>query len=88
MSRPRIVTVVGTRPEIIRLSRVIPHLDEVSDHVLGDACRNAGRSLVWRTRIWKSNASAHRVLQRMASNVKPKRMASGMDTICTIASQR
>ncbi|MBB3312275.1 UDP-N-acetylglucosamine 2-epimerase (non-hydrolyzing) [Rhizobium sp. BK196] len=30
----RIVTVVGTRPEIIRLSRVIAKLDEYCDHVL------------------------------------------------------
>jgi UDP-N-acetylglucosamine 2-epimerase (non-hydrolysing) len=28
------MTVVGTRPEIIRLSRVISHLDDVFDHVL------------------------------------------------------
>src|SRR5438132_13554461 len=28
------MTVLGTRPEIIRLSRVIPLLDEASDHVL------------------------------------------------------
>ncbi len=34
MSRLRVVTVVGTRPEIIRLSRVIARLDEVCDHVL------------------------------------------------------
>jgi UDP-N-acetylglucosamine 2-epimerase len=30
----KVMTVLGTRPEIIRLSRVIPLLDEVSDHVL------------------------------------------------------
>jgi len=30
----RIMTVLGTRPEIIRLSRVIPLLDEHADHVL------------------------------------------------------
>jgi UDP-N-acetylglucosamine 2-epimerase (non-hydrolysing) len=30
----KIVTVLGTRPEIIRLSRVIPRLDEVCHHVL------------------------------------------------------
>jgi len=30
----KVVTVVGTRPEIIRLSRVIPKLDEAVDHVL------------------------------------------------------
>lgn len=32
--RLKVMTVVGTRPEIIRLSRVIPRLDEVFDHVL------------------------------------------------------
>src|ERR1051325_2727806 len=30
----RVVTVVGTRPEIIRLSRVLARLDEHCDHVL------------------------------------------------------
>jgi UDP-N-acetylglucosamine 2-epimerase (non-hydrolysing) len=30
----KILTVMGTRPEIIRLSRVIPQLDRFSDHVL------------------------------------------------------
>ena len=30
----KVATVVGTRPEIIRLSRVIPRLDEHCDHVL------------------------------------------------------
>jgi UDP-N-acetylglucosamine 2-epimerase (non-hydrolysing) len=30
----KVVTILGTRPEIIRLSRVIPLLDTVADHVL------------------------------------------------------
>jgi UDP-N-acetyl-L-fucosamine synthase len=30
----RVMTIVGTRPEIIRLSRVIPLLDKYTDHVL------------------------------------------------------
>ena len=34
MKKLRVVTVVGTRPEIIRLSRVIARLDEYCDHVL------------------------------------------------------
>jgi UDP-N-acetylglucosamine 2-epimerase (non-hydrolysing) len=34
MSKLKIATVVGTRPEIIRLSRVIARLDERCDHVL------------------------------------------------------
>ena len=34
MKKLKIVTVVGTRPEIIRLSRVIAKLDQCMDHVL------------------------------------------------------
>lgn len=34
MTRLKVMTVVGTRPEIIRLSRVIAKLDEYTDHVL------------------------------------------------------
>ena len=34
MSRMKVMTVVGTRPEIIRLSRVIAMLDEHTDHIL------------------------------------------------------
>ncbi|MGE0315549.1 MAG: non-hydrolyzing UDP-N-acetylglucosamine 2-epimerase [Lautropia sp.] len=34
MSKLKVVTVVGTRPEIIRLSRVIARLDVASEHVL------------------------------------------------------
>lgn len=30
----RIITVLGTRPEIIRLSRIIPRLDAISEHIL------------------------------------------------------
>ncbi len=33
MSKIKIMTAVGTRPEIIRLSRVMSHLDEQADHV-------------------------------------------------------
>lgn len=33
-ARLKVMTVVGTRPEVIRLSRVIARLDEVADHVL------------------------------------------------------
>src|SRR5450756_641782 len=32
--RLKVMTVVGTRPEIIRLSRVIPALDRYMDHIL------------------------------------------------------
>jgi len=34
MKKLKVATVVGTRPEIIRLSRVIARLDELCDHVL------------------------------------------------------
>jgi len=34
MKKLRVITVVGTRPEIIRLSRVMAKLDEYCDHVL------------------------------------------------------
>lgn len=34
MKRLKVMTVVGTRPEIIRLSRVLARLDEYCDHVL------------------------------------------------------
>lgn len=34
MNRLKIVTVVGTRPEIIRLSRVLVRLDQYCEHVL------------------------------------------------------
>ena len=34
MKKMKVVTIVGTRPEIVRLSRVIPKLDEFCDHVL------------------------------------------------------
>lgn len=33
MKKLKVMTVVGTRPEIIRLSRVIPRLDQFCDHV-------------------------------------------------------
>lgn len=34
MRKLKVVTIVGTRPEIIRLSRLIPKLDKYTDHVL------------------------------------------------------
>ena len=34
MKKIKVITVVGTRPEIIRLSRVIAALDESCDHIL------------------------------------------------------
>jgi len=34
MKKLKVVTIVGTRPEIIRLSRLIPKLDQYTDHIL------------------------------------------------------
>lgn len=34
MKKPRIMTIVGTRPEIIKLSRVIAELDRYTNHIL------------------------------------------------------
>ena len=34
MKKLKVLTVVGTRPEIIRLSRVLARLDEYCEHVL------------------------------------------------------
>jgi UDP-N-acetylglucosamine 2-epimerase (non-hydrolysing) len=41
----KVVTVLGTRPEIIRLSRVIPLLDKLCDHVLVHTGQNYDRNL-------------------------------------------
>jgi len=41
----KIVTVLGTRPEIIRLSRIIPRLDELCEHVLVHTGQNYTASL-------------------------------------------
>jgi UDP-N-acetylglucosamine 2-epimerase (non-hydrolysing) len=40
MKKLRVLTVVGTRPEIIRLSRVIARLEEVTEHVLAHTGQN------------------------------------------------
>lgn len=40
MSKLKIATVVGTRPEIIRLSRLIPKLDEFTNHILINTGQN------------------------------------------------
>ena len=40
MKKLKIVTVVGTRPEIIRLSRVIPELDKYCEHILAHTGQN------------------------------------------------
>lgn len=36
----KILTVLGTRPEIIRLSRIIPKLDQVADHIVVNTRQN------------------------------------------------
>jgi UDP-N-acetylglucosamine 2-epimerase (non-hydrolysing) len=41
MKKLKVVTVVGTRPEIIRLSRLIPKLDQYTDHVLVHTGQNS-----------------------------------------------
>jgi UDP-N-acetylglucosamine 2-epimerase (non-hydrolysing) len=41
----RILTVLGTRPEIIRLSRIIPRLDDIGDHVLVHTGQNHSDNL-------------------------------------------
>jgi UDP-N-acetylglucosamine 2-epimerase (non-hydrolysing) len=41
----KVLTVLGTRPEIIRLARVVPLLDELCDHVLVHTGQNFDRSL-------------------------------------------
>ena len=40
MSKLKIMSVVGTRPEIIKLSRIIPKLDEYFNHVLVNTSQN------------------------------------------------
>jgi UDP-N-acetylglucosamine 2-epimerase (non-hydrolysing) len=45
MTPPRVLTVLGTRPEIIRLSRTIPMLDNVADHTLVHTGQNFADSL-------------------------------------------
>jgi UDP-N-acetylglucosamine 2-epimerase (non-hydrolysing) len=45
LARPRVMTILGTRPEIIRLSRVIPLLDQACDHVLVHTGQNFTENL-------------------------------------------
>jgi UDP-N-acetylglucosamine 2-epimerase (non-hydrolysing) len=45
MEKMKIMTVLGTRPEIIRLSRVIEKLDTLCDHVLVHTGQNFDRNL-------------------------------------------
>ena len=45
MKKLKIMTILGTRPEIIRLSRIIPVLDELCDHVLVHTGQNYDRRL-------------------------------------------
>jgi UDP-N-acetylglucosamine 2-epimerase (non-hydrolysing) len=41
----RVLTIVGTRPEVIRLSRIIPRLDRASEHVLVHTGQNYDHAL-------------------------------------------
>ncbi len=45
MSKLKVVTIVGTRPEIIRLSSLLPALDEYTDHILVHTGQNYDRQL-------------------------------------------
>lgn len=45
MSKLKVVTIVGTRPEIIRLSRLIPKLDEYTNHVFVHTGQNSDPKL-------------------------------------------
>ena len=45
MKKLKVVTIVGTRPEIIRLSALIPKLDRFTDHVLVHTGQNSDPSL-------------------------------------------
>lgn len=45
LKKLKVLTVVGTRPEIIRLSRLIPLLDEYTDHLLVHTGQNSDASL-------------------------------------------
>ena len=45
MKRLKVVTIVGTRPEIIRLSRLIPKLDKYTDHILVHTGQNSDPKL-------------------------------------------
>ena len=45
MSKIKVVTIVGTRPEIIRLSRLIPKLDEYTDHTFVHTGQNSDPKL-------------------------------------------
>jgi len=45
LKKLKVVTIVGTRPEIIRLSRLIPKLDEYTDHILVHTGQNSDSKL-------------------------------------------
>ena len=45
MKKLKVVTIVGTRPEIIRLSRLIPKLDENTDHIFVHTGQNSDPKL-------------------------------------------
>jgi UDP-N-acetylglucosamine 2-epimerase (non-hydrolysing) len=45
MKKLKVVTIVGTRPEIIRLSRLIPKLDDYTDHIFVHTGQNSDPKL-------------------------------------------
>ena len=42
----KVMTIIGTRPEIIKMSRVIPRLDEQVNHILVHTGQNYDLSLI------------------------------------------
>ena len=53
MKKLKVMTVVGTRPEIIRLSRVLAKLDEHCEHVLVHTGQNYDYELSQVFSTWK-----------------------------------
>ena len=60
MRKLKVMTIVGTRPEIIRLSRLIPKLDQHCEHVLVHTGQNYD-CLYWQTSMqvttWQASSA-------------------------------
>ena len=63
MSRLKVMTIVGTRPEVIRLSRVMAALDRATDHVLVHTGPES-RPRAQRDLLRGAGASRNRILPR------------------------
>ena len=70
MSAPRLklMTILGTRPEIIRLSRVIPACDAAFDHVLVHTGQNYDPRLSAVRGLWSPSDMASLKLVTAESN--------------------